>query len=499
MWPKINLRIRIYAIIFLLVAITFFGAVVMVWYTYRMQGLMNRIIDKNINAFETVAGLKTDLAIQKGFVSYYFIDGNPAWLKMLAKYRLAFRAQVEQALSLAETKEQKSLIARIGAEYAEYTTLKDQVIGYYRAGQMEKGKRLHETLRPLFSNTLDLCGKYEELSRKSIQEARQRSSIQAGKLRVIAVTAALIVLILGILLAFVLVNDILGPVRRLALETIRDKKSRRSGDEVSSLEKSVHNLIEEYDHTYFELEKSREHLLQSEKMAMVGKLAAGTSHSIRNPLTSVKMRLFSLGRTLNLNQAQQEDFDVISEEIGHIDNILQNFLEFSRPPRLKLQMISPSEVVDQAALLLRHRLESCNGNLAIERAKPLPEVHVDPEQLKEAFVNIVVNACEAMQDGVVITIREEEKLIEGEGRTAVILISDNGPGIPKRIQQKIFEPFFTTREEGSGLGLSIVARIIEEHGGSVTVDSEEEKGASFIIMLPITSRKESLDEHDFHH
>ncbi|MFZ0451689.1 MAG: ATP-binding protein, partial [Desulfatiglandaceae bacterium] len=107
--------------------------------------------------------------------------------------------------------------------------------------------------------------------------------------------------------------------------------------------------------------------------------------------------------------------------------------------------------------------------------------------------------CEAMQDGVVITIREEEKFIEGEGRTAVILISDNGPGIPKRIRQKIFEPFFTTREEGSGLGLSIVARIIEEHGGSVTVDSEEEKGASFIIMLPITSRKESLDEHDPDH
>lgn len=499
MWAKINLRIRVYTILSFLVLITFLGGVVMVWYTYQMQGLLNRIIDKNLIAFEAAVELETDLATQKGFVSYYVIDGNPEWLNKLAKHRLFFRAQVQRALSLTETKEQESLIARIGTQYAEHTTLKDQVIRYYRAGEMEKGKRLHETLRPLFSGILNLCEEYKDLAGKSIQEARQRSSIQANKLRIVAATAILMVLILGILLAFVLVHDILEPVRRLALETIRDKKSRRSGDEVSSLEKSVHGLIEEYDHTYFELEKSREHLLQSEKMAMVGKLAAGTSHSIRNPLTSVKMRLFSLGRTLNLNQAQQEDFDVISEEIGHIDNILQNFLEFSRPPRLKLQMISPSEVVDQAALLLRHRLESCNGNLAIERAKPLPEVHVDPEQLKEAFVNIVVNACEAMQDGVVITIREEEKLIEGEGRTAVILISDNGPGIPKRIQQKIFEPFFTTREEGSGLGLSIVARIIEEHGGSVTVDSEEEKGASFIIMLPITSRKESLDEHDPDH
>jgi len=98
--------------------------------------------------------------------------------------------------------------------------------------------------------------------------------------------------------------------------------------------------------------------LQSEKMALVGKLAAGTSHSIRNPLTSVKMRLFSLSRSLDLDGDQKEDFDVISKEIGHIDNIVQNFLEFSRPPRLELQSVSLSDIVDQTVRLLRHRLES---------------------------------------------------------------------------------------------------------------------------------------------
>lgn len=496
MWSKINLRTRIYTILSFLVVITLLGGVVMVWYTYRMQGLMGRIIDKNLSAFEAAEELETDLATQKGFVSYYFIDGDPAWLKKLKAHRRSFRAQLEKALSLAETKEQKSLIARIETKYAEYTALKDQVIGYYRAGEMEKGKRLHETLRPLFSGILDLCGKYKEFSRQSIREVRQRSSIQAEKLRVVAATAILIVLILSILLAFVLVHDILEPVRRLAGETIRDRNFRRPEDEVLALKKGVHGLIQEYDQTYFELEKSREHLFQAEKLAMVGKLAAGMAHSVRNPLTSVKMRLFSLDRSLDLNDAQKEDFDVISEEIGHIDNILQNFLEFARPPKLKLQRVSPSEVVDQAALLLRHRLESCNGALTIERATPLPEVQVDPEQLKEAFVNIVVNACEAVRDGPVITIREEEQSIDDGNRAAVIWITDNGPGIPERIRQKIFEPFFTTKEEGSGLGLSIVERIIQEHGGSVAIKSGEGKGTSFIIMLPITSRKESSDERN---
>ena len=499
MWSKFNLRTRVYTILSLLVVITLLGGVVMVWYTYRMQGLMNRIIDRDLTAFEAAEELAIDLATQKGFVSYYFIDGNPAWLRDLEKHRRTFRIQIETALSLAETKEQRAIIRRIGSEYAGYVASKDEVIGHYKAGEKEKGEQLHKTLRPAFSRILNLCVKYKNLSRKTIQEVQHKSSIQARKLRIVAAAAILIVLILGILLAFVLIHDILEPVRLLVQETIRYKKQRRSGDEVRALKKGVHGLIEEYDHTYFELEKSREYLLQSEKMAMVGKLAAGTSHSIRNPLTSVKMRLFSLGRSLDLDSAQQEDFDVISEEIGHIDNILQNFLEFSRPPRLKLQMLSPSEVVDQTALLLRHRLESCNGTLTIERVKPLPEVQADPEQLKEVFVNIVVNACEAVQDGVIITIREEEKSIADGNRVVIIRIMDNGPGIPKRIRQKIFEPFFTTKEEGSGLGLSIVARIIQEHGGSVSIESEEKKGASFVIMLPITSQKESVNEHDPDH
>ena len=499
MWSRINLRTRVYTILSLLVLITLLGGVVMVRYTYRMQELVNRIIDKDIAALEAAEELEIDLTIQKGFVSYYFIDGNPEWLEKLKQHRQTFKAQVEKTLSLAQTEEQKRIIADIEVNYAEYVASKENVIQYYKEGKREEGADLHETLRPAFSSILDLCRKYKLLAKENIRVVQRRSSIQARKLRMVAATAVLIVLFLGILLTFVLVHDILEPVRRLARETLHDSRSRPVEDDVSALKKSVHGLIREYDHTSIELEKSREYLLQSEKMAMVGKLAAGTAHSIRNPLTSVKMRLFSLERNLDLNGAQQEDFTVISEEISHIDNILQNFLEFSRPPRLKLQMISPSEVVDQAALLLRHRLESCNGALTIERAKPLPEVKADPEQLKEAFVNIFVNACEAVPDGVAITVKEEERPLDGGSQAAVIRIVDNGPGIPEGIREKVFEPFFTTREEGSGLGLSIVARIVQEHGGSVTIESEQERGTSFVITLPITSQEEVVDELDPDH
>ena len=293
------------------------------------------------------------------------------------------------------------------------------------------------------------------------------------------------ILFLGIILTFFLWHDILDPIRKLALETDRQNSTQNDRDEVKTLSRHVHDLKKTYNETQSELEKSREHLLQSEKLALVGKLAAGTSHSIRNPLTSVKMRLFSLSRSLDLDSDQKEDFDVISKEISHIDTIVQNFLEFSRPPRLMLQSVSPSDVVDQAIQLLQHRLESYEVFIKIQRQEPLPLVQADPEQLKEVLVNIIINACEAMGRGGSIVIYEEAVIERETFRSAVIRISDNGPGIPDTVQSKVMEPFFTTKDEGTGLGLSIASRIVQEHGGRLNIKSKEGKGSTFSIMLPL--------------
>jgi signal transduction histidine kinase len=201
-----------------------------------------------------------------------------------------------------------------------------------------------------------------------------------------------------------------------------------------------------------------------------------------------------LGRTLYLSPTQRDDFAVISEEIRHIDTIVQNFLEFSRPPKLKMQSVSPSEVVDLVLQLLRHRLESYNVEVEVKRKNDLlPEIQADPEQLKEVLVNLMENACEAMQGGGVITITEEE-VNEGPLRPAArIQVTDNGPGIKETHLEKVLNPFFTTKEEGTGLGLSIASRIIEEHGGTLSLTSKEGEGTTFVITLPINTVKGASD------
>jgi len=497
MLKKISLRSRILLNIIALLIITIMGALVMVGYTYRMEGLLSRIIDEYMGGLQMAQSLEIALVNQKGFASYYLLDGDPDWLVQMAEYRHIFEDKLEKTKRIATTLEEKRVLDLIESEYAKYIATKDQVVGYYKSGNYETGKALHERARESFFEILKLCEAGKKLFNDKAQKAKIQSLNQAKKLRIIAGSAVMIILFLGVILTFLLLHDILEPIRRLTVETDRhDGTQRSSNDEVTALSRSVYDLRKEYDQTQVELEKSREHLLQSEKLALVGKLAAGTSHSIRNPLTSVKMRLFSLSRSLDLNGDQKEDFDVISEEIDHIDTIVQNFLEFSRPPRLKLQPVSPSDIVDQSIQLLQHRLESYEVFIKIQRNERLPLVQVDPEQLKEVLVNIIVNACEAMGQGGSIIIYEET-VVEGQTqRAAVIRLSDNGPGIPDAIQSKILEPFFTTKEEGTGLGLSIATRIVQEHGGRLDVVSKEGQGATFIITLP--RKGLNHDDHSDH-
>ena len=256
-------------------------------------------------------------------------------------------------------------------------------------------------------------------------------------------------------------------------------------DEVKALSSRVHSLIEDVDQAQSELERSQEHLLQSGKWAMVGKLAAGVAHSIRNPLTSVNMRLFSLKRSLAMSPSQQEDFEVISEEIRHMDTIVRNFLEFSRPPKLKMQRISPSDVVDRALVLLRYRLESYGVEVKLTAERKAARNLGRPGPTQGSPGQPAAQRLRGHGEWRGHHHPGRGKAGPALGQAVVIRVSDTGPGISESVRDKVFQPFFSTKEEGTGLGLSIATRIIEDHGGRLELESNENEGATFIITLPL--------------
>jgi signal transduction histidine kinase len=496
LWVNFSLKTRIYLVLAALVCISLIGSLVMIWYTYQMDRIMVQITEKEFATFQAAEALETALVNQKGFVAYYFLEGNPEWLRQLGEYRRVFQKKLKETQSLAIDHSYRQAIDEIATEYQHYTQLKDQVIGHYKAGRRNEGTKLHQEARKSFFKIMELCEAYKQQHVERMQQQVLASREQASDLRLTAAVAVLVSLFLVGILAVIFIREILRPVAQLVRETGDHVEMDRSDNIVTTLSRKVHGLIADVDQTQTALRKSQEHLMQSEKLAMVGKLAAGMAHSIRNPFTSVKMRLFSLERTLALTDDQQEDFQVISEEIRHIDTIVQNFLEFSRPPKLIMQRISPSVVVDRSLQLLSHRLKSYNVKVQVIRIRNLPHIQADPEQLKEVLVNLLINACEAMQHGGEIVIREEVIQNDPAGPVAIIRVSDSGPGVPANLQEKILQPFFTTKEEGSGLGLSIATRIIEEHAGELTYQSKPGYGASFYLKLPI---EESASEHDSDH
>lgn len=474
----VRLRFRILFLIVSMAVVAILAALMVITYTTRFNRVFEQVMENNLVAFETAEKMQLSLANQKGFLTYYFTDNDPRWLKELGEHRQLFNTYMEKAFELSSDSGDRDRLAEIGQKYADYISYKDQVIDSYRKADQPQISSLHQRHRHLFFDLLELGEQYKSRQWEKIIHARDQTRVYGSGMKFMSILASFLVVFVAVWLSVILTRQILDPIDRFASGTVGSPTDSDRPMPKDSL-KSI------FTHARSELEKSRENLEQAEKMAMVGRLAAGMAHTIRTPFTSVKMRLFSLDRSLELSDDQQEDFQVISQEIHRIDNILQNFLEFSRAPKLKIDRISLTKVVEATLLLLKHRLDACDIEVRHHPRKDLPLLNGDPEQLKEALLNIIINGCEAIRNIGVIDIRED-MIVSSQGRTyATLSIRDSGPGIPEGSKAKILQPFFTTKDDGTGLGLSITRRIVEQHHGILTFESGPDTGTTFTIQLPV--------------
>ncbi len=483
-WKRLSLRRQVLFLLVLIVLLTLAGGSFTFIYAIRMNAFLTEMAGTHLFSIRIADQMAIAIANLKGFVSYYYIERDPQWLEKMKTQRIIFLRRLNEAKKNTTQEEDRAALDRIEKEYAVYTKLKDRVIEFYKRGEIKKGVELHRQVREKFFNVLKFTNEYSEIHNRKIRIFQQKSRRQAERMMILSLIGMSFTFFLAIFLAFILFWKILDPIKRLSMKT--KTAGPVLGNEVAQLSNGIHNLIEDMDQTRSELKKSRNRLVLSERMAVVGKLAAEVAHSIRNPLTSIKMRLFSLEKKLEgLTEEEKDDIEAVQKELWRLDNIVQNFLEFSRPPKLKKQPLNVSEVVDNAFQLLQYRLGKQNIKVIRRRPEQLPPVEADPELLKEVIVNIIINALEAMDGEGKLIVSEEDAVAENIGWTVIVKITDTGPGVPVDIRGKITEPFFSTKETGTGLGLSIAERIIEEHGGQLSLSSVKHKGATFYIILPV--------------
>jgi signal transduction histidine kinase len=236
----------------------------------------------------------------------------------------------------------------------------------------------------------------------------------------------------------------------------------------------------------FRLTESRAIIARQEKLASLGVLAAGVAHEIRNPLTAIKFRLYSLKKSLPAGLADSEDAIVISDEISRLERIVRDFLQFARPSEPELITIPTQRILEEVYELLKPQLKKSAIELRLEPSEPV-WVRADTQQIKQVLINLIQNSADSIGRDGVITLRARN----GMGGLAILDVIDNGKGIPPEVQLRLFDPFFTTKDGGTGLGLPIASRIVEKHGGELRYQTQLNRGTIFSVILPRVSEHET--------
>ena len=234
-----------------------------------------------------------------------------------------------------------------------------------------------------------------------------------------------------------------------------------------------------------------QHLQRSDKLAAVGKLAAGIAHEIRNPLASVSGSIEVLKRDLDVKDENKKLMDIILKETDRLNNLVGEFLDYVRPSEYKREVFDIHKTIEEIILAISmNKSVSKNIKTDFNPGKQHFYIHGNKEKIKQVFWNLMLNACQAMPEGGTVKVYSYQK--EGQ---LYIDIADTGEGIPEEIINKIFDPFFTTKPSGTGLGLSMVHKIVEAHQGRISVSSKKGEGTSFTLMLPIEEHKKGGEQY----
>lgn len=301
---------------------------------------------------------------------------------------------------------------------------------------------------------------------------------------------------IALIISYFLGNNVLRPIRhlvfasnRLAKGDLSHRVAIKSGDVIGELGKTFNYMADSIKERDEKLkEQTKNQIMKSEKLAMIGRLAAGVAHEINNPLGGILVYSHLLLEDTAGSDPKRANLEKIIRETTRCKDIVRSLLDFARPGEPKIELSSLNETIEGVLSLVEKQVLFHNITIEKDLARDLPRIAFDKSQLQQVFMNIVLNAAEAMDGKGKLTIRTQ---ISVDGSYGEAKFTDTGHGIPKENFENLFEPFFTTKKpgEGTGLGLSISYGIVKKHSGKIEVESEVGKGTTFTIKLPIKKEK----------
>jgi signal transduction histidine kinase len=266
-------------------------------------------------------------------------------------------------------------------------------------------------------------------------------------------------------------------------------------DEMGRLISSFDAMVDRLDTAKKELDLLHfQQLERADRLASMGEMAAGIAHEVKNPLTGIAAAVTIIRDDLEPHDPRSEILHEVLEQVKRLDKTVNDLLFFGKPSPPELTHTDLNSILQKTLkCAAQHRSGRGDSVQKVLQLMPdLPPVYADPKQIQQVFLNLILNAFQAMQEGGTLTVSSDVHERDGYPWVAVS-IADTGQGIPAQIMERIFTPFFTTKAQGTGLGLAICHKLITQHGGVIKVESADGKGTTFIIELPVSSPGEKLN------
>jgi two-component system NtrC family sensor kinase len=308
----------------------------------------------------------------------------------------------------------------------------------------------------------------------------------------IAITAFLAIAILLILHYFVKkpLDKIMDNMSRVEKGDLRVRIEYRGKDEIGRLIKSFNSMVDRLDVAKTELEQFHfQQLERADRLASIGEMAAGIAHEIKNPLAGISAAITIIRDDIPAEDPRSMILGEVLQQVQRLDKTVNDLLFFGKPSLPELSCIDINDIIDSTCKFASQHRSVANVEKRMHLEPGLPTVYADGKQMQQVFLNLILNAFQAMPDGGTLAITTGRNVRDGR-EYVTVEVADSGPGIPPLILEKIFTPFFTTKAQGTGLGLPICNKLIQLHKGVIRVSSDNLHGTVFTIELPACSTKE---------
>jgi two-component system, NtrC family, sensor histidine kinase HydH len=457
-------------------------------YVSRLQSNLARVLSENVTSQKAAQELEIGLRQLQYHTFLYMMDPTPNRRHRIDEDHEALEAALEGTQDSARTPEQEHWFKEIKTSYQRYNQQMDELVA--KATKVESPSdlvKLADT-HPL-KEVVQPAHELLELDKEMMKNTSEESQRVAQQGRTVMILVGLVGPIGGLIAGFGIARGLSRSIYQLSVR-VRDMAQSLEQDvasvsieadgDLQTLDRQLQHVVGRVEEVAERQQRHQREMLRAEQLASVGQLAAGVAHEIRNPLTAVKMLVEVALRSENRKPLRIEDLRVIHGEIVRLEKTVQGLLDFARLPELVRCEYDLRQVVAEAIDLVRLRAHQQKVEIAVKCPNDPVLGCVDHVQLRTVLVNLLLNALDAMPQGGHLQVSLESSPVTG----LRLCVEDTGTGIPPDIADRLFTPFVTTKETGTGLGLSLSRRIVEEHGGRLLAANRPTGGACFTISLP---------------